>query len=65
MEYKKALLNMGEEFAKQLVHEVLKPMAKEYAENSPNKIDDVLLPFLDYAESALMTMIDKIDGEPG
>lgn len=65
VDIKKALLNLGEENAKVLLKEVLRPLAQEFIEKSPNKVDDAILPFLDMAEKALISAIDKIDGEVG
>lgn len=65
VDVKKVLLNLGEENAKVLIKEVIKPLAADYIAASPNKIDDILLPFLDQVEAALIGLADKIDGEAG
>lgn len=65
MDVKKVLINLAEENAKVLVHEVLKPLAQEYIAKSPNKVDDILLPFMDEVEKALLNLVDQIDGEQG
>jgi hypothetical protein len=35
-------------------------LALEYIQNSPNKIDDILTPFVDQIEAALLAAVDKI-----
>jgi hypothetical protein len=62
---KKAALNVAEDSVKSLLTNVVKPFAKQYIENSPNKVDDILLPFLDSLEAELLKFVDKIDGEVG
>jgi len=62
---KKVLVNLGEDAAKTVVKEVVRPYAEYYILQSPNKIDDIILPFLDQLESAIVDMLDKIDGEVG
>ena len=63
MDVQKVLLNLAEENAKALLKEVLRPLAQEFIEKSPNKIDDAILPFLDVVEKALLGALDKVDGE--
>lgn len=65
IDVKKVLLNLGEENAKVLLKDVLKPLAEEYIKNSPSKVDDILLPYLAAVEAALLGLVDKIDGEAG
>ena len=65
VDVKKIALGLGEEMVKQLIQQALKPLAAEYIAASPNKIDDVILPFLEMVESALLAAADKIDGEVG
>lgn len=62
---KKAALNVGEDSVKQVVSKILMPFAQDYIANSPNKIDDILLPFLGDLEKKLLEFADKIDGEEG
>lgn len=62
---KQVLLKLGEANAKALIKELLRPMAEEYINASPNKIDDILLPFMDHLEKALLVAADKIDGVEG
>lgn len=63
LDIKKVLLNLGEENAKVLIKDVIRPMAEEYILKSENKIDDIILPFLGQIEAALLGLADKIDGE--
>ena len=63
MDVKKALLNIGEDSAVRLVREVIRPLAEDYIKKSPNKIDDIVLPFMDMIEDAMVDAIDMIDGE--
>lgn len=65
VDVKKVLLNLGEENAKVLLKDVLRPLADDYIKNSPTKVDDILLPYLDLVEKALLGLIDQIDGEQG
>ena len=62
---KKIGLNIAEDLTKQVITELIKPYVKFYIEQSENKIDDILLPFLDDLEKALLDVADKIDGEEG
>ncbi len=65
MDLKKALLNLGEEGVKSVIHDFLRPEAEKYIKDSANKVDDIILPFLDQIEAALLAAADKIDGEVG
>lgn len=65
LDLKKAGLNIGEDVVKAVISKVVKPYAEQYIVASPNKIDDVLLPFLGSLEAALLEQADKIDGEVG
>lgn len=65
MDMKKAGLNIAEEMVKSVLKDIVHPYAKAYIEASPNKIDDVILPFLAQLEAALLGLADKIDGEEG
>lgn len=60
---KKISMDIGEDLAKRVVTDLVKPFAAHYIEQSENKIDDILLPFLDQLEDALVNLLDKIDGE--
>ena len=63
LDIKKAGLNIAEDTAKAVVKNIVRPYAAQYILESENKIDDVLLPFLDQLEKALLDLTDKIDGE--
>lgn len=65
LDLKKAGLSIGEDVAKAVIKDIVRPFAAEYIAKSENKIDDLLLPFLDQLETALLNMADKIDGEEG
>ena len=62
---KKAGLGVAEDSAKAVISKLVVPFAHHYIANSPNKIDDILLPFLGELEKALLDLADKIDQEPG
>ena len=62
---KKVALNLAEENVKVILKELVMPYAEYYIKNSETKIDDILLPFLDDLEKALLGLADKIDGEVG
>ena len=62
---KQALLHLGEQNAKLLMQTVVKPLAQKYISESENKIDDILLPFLDMLEAEVLKIADKIDGVEG
>lgn len=65
LDLKKAGLNIAEDLVKNVVKDIVRPYAEKYISDSPNKIDDILLPFLDQLEAALLAAADKIDGEVG
>lgn len=65
LDLKKAGLNIGEDLIKAVVKDVVRPFAEQKIQESENKIDDILLPFLDQIEAALLAAADKIDGEEG
>lgn len=44
---------------------VFKEWLKESAVLSTNKIDDVVMPFVDQIDSVVLPQIDKIDGQVG
>lgn len=62
---KKVGLNLAEDTVKSVVKSIVRPYAEYYIVNSENKIDDILLPFLDKLEAELVGFADKIDGEVG
>lgn len=65
LDLKKAGLNIGEDLIKAVVKDIVRPFAEQKIQESENKIDDILLPFLDQLEAALLAAADKIDGEVG
>lgn len=65
VDMKKAALNIAEETIKQVISQVVRPYAEIYIMKSETKVDDILLPFLDDLEKALLSVVDKIDQEPG
>lgn len=62
---KKAGLNIAEDAVKAAIKSVVRPYAEYYITQSENKIDDIILPFLDQLEAALQDVADEIDGEEG
>lgn len=56
--------NCAEETAK-VVYKEVKAWLKESAAVSDNKIDDVVMPFIDQIDVIVLPQIDKIDGEIG
>lgn len=62
---KAVALKHAENLAQDLVSEVIRPLAANYIAESENKIDDILLPFIDQVEDALQAQLDKIDGVEG
>jgi len=65
LDLKQAGLSIGEDTIKAVVKDIVRPFAAEYIAKSENKIDDLLLPFLDQLEAALLGLADKIDGQEG
>ena len=63
-ELKDALKNVGEDTLKAIVHNVVRPLIEDIIAKSPNKVDDLLLPFIPSLEAELLKLIDQIDGEP-
>ena len=63
VDIKKAGLNIAEDTVKAVIKNIVRPYAEDYVLKSENKIDDILLPFLDQLEKALVDLTDKIDGE--
>ena len=62
---KAAGLSIAEDAVKAVLKDVVRPYAEYYIMNSENKIDDVLMPFLDQLQDALVEVVDKMDGEEG
>jgi hypothetical protein len=60
VDIKKIGLELAEQNLKVLIAQVVKPLAVEYIQNSPTKIDDAVLPFVDMLEKALLEMAEKI-----
>lgn len=58
-------LEIGEDVAQAVVKKVVRPYAEYYITESENKIDDILLPFLDQLEQAIVDALDDIDGKEG
>ena len=56
-------LELAEDTAQAAVKKIVKPYAQWYITQSENKIDDIILPFLDQLEQALVEAMDKIDGK--
>lgn len=63
VDVKKVALKLAEENLKVVVQEIIKPLAIEAIQKSETKIDDILLPFVDQIEKALLEAASKIDGE--
>lgn len=57
-----ALKGIGEDAVVSLIKRVVRPYAEGYIQESENKIDDILLPFLDQLEDAIVQLADEIDG---
>lgn len=62
---KQAGMEVLEDTAVSLIDKVIMPFADEYIQNSPTKIDDILLPFLGELKKHLLVAADKIDGKEG
>lgn len=60
VDVKKVMLQLGEENLKVVIKEIIKPLAVEMIEKSATPIDNVLLPFVDQIEAALLQLADKI-----
>lgn len=65
LDLKKAGLSIAEDTVKAVLKDIVRPFAAEYIAASGNKIDDLILPFLDQLELALLDLADKMDGEKG
>ncbi len=64
-DFKKLLLNLGEDLAKAFVSDIVKPELEKFIKNSENKYDDMLLAFIPQLEQAVLKALDKVDGEVG
>jgi hypothetical protein len=60
VDVKKIGLELAEQNLKVVISQIVKPLAVEYIQNSPNQIDNVILPFVDMLEKALLEAADKI-----
>lgn len=58
-------LQLAEDTAQAAVKKIVRPYAEYYITQSENKIDDIILPFLDQLEKALVEAMDAIDGKEG
>lgn len=56
-------MKLLEQNAKVIVSEIVKPLAIEMINKSETKIDDILLPFVDQIEKAVLQLADKIHEE--
>ena len=56
------LKDVGEQEAKE-IYSAIKTWLKESAVLSSNKIDDVVMPFLDQLDGIVVPQIDKINGK--
>lgn len=65
LDIRKAGLSIAEDTVKAVIKDIVRPYAADYILKSENKIDDILLPFLDQLEVALTNLADQIDGEKG
>lgn len=48
-----------------LIFKETKTWLKESAVISENKVDDVVMPFIDHVDAVVLPLIDKIDGQVG
>jgi len=62
---KDVFLNLGEDMVRQIYKEVLRKAIVKIVEDSDNKFDDMIIPFLSQLDAAILPMIDKIDGKVG
>ncbi len=63
VDIKAVMLQLGEENAKVLIKQVIRPMAEEFIKNSETKVDDIILGFMDQIEAGLLQLADKIAPE--
>lgn len=47
------------------IYNTTKQWLKESAVLSENKVDDVVMPFIDNADGLVLPLVDKIDGQVG
>lgn len=62
-EMQKAMKQIGEDAVVSMIKRIVRPYAEKYIMDSPNKIDDIMLPFMDQLEKAMIELADDIDGE--
>ena len=62
---KDVFLNLGEDMVRQIYKEVLRKAIVKIVEDSDNKFDDMIIPFLSQLDAVILPLIDKIDGEVG
>jgi hypothetical protein len=59
-----ALKNVAEEEVKH-IYAAVKTWLKESAVLSTNKVDDLVMPFIDQLDGVVLPAVDKIDGQVG
>jgi len=59
------ILKEGAEATALEAYKAVKEFLKEEAALSENKIDDLVMPFLDQLDALILPQIDKIDGQVG
>lgn len=60
---KKLGLELAEDTVQAAISKIVKPYALWYVTQTENKIDDILIPFVDQLEQALVEAADQIDGK--
>ena len=58
----KELKSLAENLTEDAVNSVF-ALTEAFVKNSPNKIDDAVVPFLPMAKSFVLGLVEKIDGE--
>ena len=58
---KQAGLGIAEDTAVAVIKKIVRPFAEDMILKSENQLDNVLLPFLDQLELALVNLAEKID----
>lgn len=61
-ETKQELKVLAENLSEDAVNAVF-AITESFVKNSPNKIDDAVIPFLPMAKSFVLGLVEKIDGE--
>lgn len=61
LDIKAAGLGIAEDTVVAVIKKIVRPFAEDVIQNSENKIDDIILPFLDQLEAALVGLAEKID----